>query len=239
MHALRFSIACACLVLVACTGGSTPLGQDGGTGGTGSPVPGTSGSGSGSSGTSSGQASSADAFVTTVVGPGSASPVTVCNLTSADAILDIGQPVAGKPLTVSDGDSSGGSQVHVTCSVRAVGAGFDIALSATLEGVNGANLTITSPTGAGAVTANGGSGITGVFQSTNLGTYRQNDCTITFTYNGETVPDSPPIAAGRIWGHISCPAAQDGARQVMEPDGGSTNVQCDAEADFLFEQCSE
>ena len=77
----------------------------------------------------------------------------------------------------------------------------------------------------------------GVFQSTGSGTYRETDCTISFTYQQEAVPDNPPIAAGRIWGHISCPTAQVAGQTVMLPDGGTQNRQCDAEADFLFEQC--
>ena len=89
-------------------------------------------------------------------------------------------------------------------------------------------MTIISPGGAGAVTLSGGAGIGGTFTRSD-GTYTQSTCSLAFTYQGSAVPAAPPIAAGRIWGHLSCPAAQ--------VSGGTG--QCDAEADFLFEQCRE
>jgi hypothetical protein len=74
-----------------------------------------------------------------------------------------------------------------------------------------------------------------VFESGVSGTYSQSACTLAFTYNGTSVPDSPPIAAGRIWGHLSCPVAVGSAGA----GGGAAAPQCDAEADFLFEQCHQ
>jgi hypothetical protein len=183
-----------------------------------------------------------DAFIGATVGVGSQSPPSLCNFSGAsDQFLDIGVATGGKPTVVQDGNSqTGGAQVHVSCSVTTAANGFDISLNASLGGPQGGSLTITSPSGQGAVTASGGSGITASFQSGNQGLYRETDCTISFTYDGTPVPDSPPIAAGRIWGHISCPAAQSANGQtVTGPDGGSQPVQCDAEADFLFEQCGQ
>jgi hypothetical protein len=87
----------------------------------------------------------------------------------------------------------------------------------------------------GAVTQSGGTGITGVFESSMNGRYRETDCTIAFTYLGQPVGQTP-LAAGRIWGHLSCPsAALDGSTVMV--DGGTESKQCDGEADFLFEQC--
>jgi hypothetical protein len=175
----------------------------------------------------------ADAFVLAQVDKGSN---TTCNEGTLTTVAAIGTATGGKPTTVNDGDSqSGSSTVHVSCSVTTAANGFDVSLNATLEGLQGGSLTITSPPGQGAVTESGGSNITGVFQSATLGVYRQTNCTIQFTYNGDPVPDQPPIAAGRIWGHLSCPGAK--------LNGGTTpsgaDVLCDAEADFLFEQCGQ
>lgn len=180
----------------------------------------------------------ADAFVNALVGEGSNGAV--CNLKAQTAFVGIGTPVAGKPVTVNDGDSqSGSSTVHVSCSVTTAGNGFDVSLNATLEGLQGGSLTITSPPGQGAISDSGGSGITGVFQSASAGVYRESDCTISFMYNGTDVPDAPPIAAGRIWGHISCPTAKLNGETTTGADGGAADVTCDAEADFLFEQCGQ
>jgi hypothetical protein len=210
-------VASACLIFFACGGSTAPAGVDGGSGGSGS----SSGSGSG--------APRPDAFVSAVVGVGSKSPPQVCNLGAPQQILTIGTPTGGKPTTVTDGQSVGGQTVHVTCSVTPVGSGFDVNLSATLAGPGGGTLTIVSPAGQGAVTASGGSGITGDFGSTVQAQYGETDCTIAFTYEGNRVPDMPPIASGRIWAHLSCPAARAASAQ---------GEQCDVEADFLFENCA-
>jgi hypothetical protein len=190
-----------------------------------------------SSACSNNSPSPADAFVDAHVGIGG-DPT--CNLKVQQTFVGIGTAVAGKPVTVNDGDTqSGSSQVHVSCSVTTAANGFDVSLSASMEGLQGGSLTITSPPGQGAVTESGGSGIRGTFQSANSGVYSENDCTITYTYNSSAVPDTPAIAAGRIWGHISCPNAKNSGSTTVGADGGATNVTCDAEADFLFEQCGQ
>jgi hypothetical protein len=109
-----------------------------------------------------------------------------------------------------------------------------------VAGTPGGNVTITSPAGAGAVTTSGGSGITASFYSSvDQGPFSDTDCTITYTYLGKPVPISPPIAAGRIWGHIECPHALDSGQTTTGPDGGAVERQCPASADFLFEQCNQ
>jgi hypothetical protein len=177
-----------------------------------------------------------DAFVAAIVGPGSNGPA--CNLGTFQQWLDLGTNTPDKPTTQQDGSNQAGSSVSVSCTVATSGNGFDIDLNATQEGLSGGSLTISSPSGTGAVTQSGGSGITGVFQSGQYGTYRETDCTISFSYNSGMVPDQPPIAGGRIWAHISCPTATQSGKTTNAPDGGTESVTCDAEADFLFEQCS-
>ena len=90
------------------------------------------------------------------------------------------------------------------------------------------------------------SGISASFAGGGGGVFREEagstdpmGCTITYEYDpfgttggvagDQPVPTSPPIAAGRIWGHIKCPNAVSTS---------TPGVACDAEADFLFEQCS-
>jgi hypothetical protein len=186
---------------------------------------------------SSNPAPTPEAFVAATVGVGPMSGPKVCNLGTVTPWLDVGTAVGGNstPTTQTNGSNQAGSKIDVACTVAASGNGFDIDLSVTQEGTNGGSVTITSPSGMGAVTQSGGSGISGVFESNGV-KYRETDCTIAFTYNGQTV-NQTPLAAGRIWGHISCPTAQISGQTVMV-DGGTEDVQCDAEADFLFEQCS-
>jgi hypothetical protein len=171
-------------------------------------------------------------------------PNTICGLGSPQPWIVIGTSTtsSGSELTppdsISDGSKTSAGNVNVTCTVSTSGNGFDISLNAQLLGLNGGSITITSPAGQGAVTSNGGSNITGVFQNGNDGTFREEDCTITFDYDGSPVPETP-IAAGRIWGHLSCPTALDTGATVIGEDGGTEPRQCDGEADFLFQQCGQ
>jgi hypothetical protein len=178
-----------------------------------------------------------DAFIQASVGPGGGNSVTVCQLGTVEPFLSIGTATGDSPTRVTDGNQQAGSTVHISCTVATSGSGFDINLNATQEGLQGGSLTITSPGGQGAVTTSGGTGITAVFQSGQNGTFRSTSCTVSFQYQGLTVPDDPPVAAGRIWGHISCPDSEVSGQTVPAPDGGTENRTCDGEADILFEQC--
>ncbi len=181
---------------------------------------------------------SPDGFVAATMGVGPMSPSTVCNFGTVTPWLTIGTATGGKPTTVQDGAQNAGANVSVTCTVSAVGNGFDVVLNIVQQGPQGGSITLSSPKGQGAVTASGGT-VSGSFESASLGDFSSDNCTISYTYQGSTVPDSPPIAAGRIWGHVSCPTAQNSSSMVMSPDGGYEARQCDGEADFLFEQCGQ
>jgi hypothetical protein len=154
--------------------------------------------------------------------------------------LPVGTDTADKPTTVTDQGSTGTGTASVQCMVHPQGNGFDVSLSVEVDGNPGGHVTITSPSGAGAVTTSGGTGISASFyNSVDLGPYSENDCTISYTYMGAPVPISPPIAAGRIWGHLTCPHAAESGQTTTGPDGGPTGIACLASADFLFEQCSQ
>lgn len=169
-----------------------------------------------------GATSNADAFV----------QATVCSV----PWLLVGQATTELPVTVHDGDSTGNDVFGVTCTVHAVGAGFDVSLSLSDQGPEGGTVAITSRAGAGEVTASGGSGITATFRTARGEVARGSNCTITPTYQGQQVPVNPSVFAGKIWGHVSCPAA------TLTAEGGAPDAAggpCDAEADFLFENCSK
>jgi len=177
-----------------------------------------------------------DAFVAAQVG-GSGD---ACNLTSpVMGWLPVGMATANKPTTVTNGGSTGSGTATISCTVHPSGNGFDISLSVTVAGTPGGNVTITSRAGAGAVTMAGGTGISASFYSDDRGPYASDDCTLTFTYEGQPVPVSPAVAAGRIWGHIDCPDATENGMTTTGPDGGPTPVSCPASADFLFEACNQ
>jgi hypothetical protein len=144
-------------------------------------------------------------------------------------VFALGTATAGRPSTVQNGASAGGGVASVKCTVHPNGAGFDITLSAEVSGPLGGSLNI----GPDTVPASGGQ-VLGVSVAGGAGAvgYSQDQCTLTYVYEGNHVPTSPPIAAGRIWGHASCTNA--GPTLPTGPVGT-----CDLEADFLFEQCEQ
>lgn len=184
-----------------------------------------------------------DTFVNAALGGGSS-----CSSYPSPKIwLQIGTATSGHPNTVQDGGNDRNANVSVSCTVHPQGSGFDIQLSAIEDGPNGGSLTITSPQGEGKVTTMPSSGISasfvgqgGIVYSENVGANDSTGCTITYEYDpggsvggvagDQPVPVSPPVAAGRIWGHIKCPNALA---------QGQPGVSCVAEGDFIFEQCQQ
>lgn len=184
-----------------------------------------------------------DTFVNAAVGGGSA----CANYMSLQEFLRIGTATSPNPNTVQDGGQDRNANVSVSCTVHPQGSGFDIELTAIEQGPQGGSLTITSPSGAGKVTTMDSSGVSASFVGSGGISFREeansNDptgCTISYLYDpggsvggvggDKAVPVSPPIAGGRIWGHIKCPKAVSTAQP---------NVVCNAEADFIFEQCNQ
>ncbi len=135
----------------------------------------------------------------------------------AGAFLTIGSGGGGMPTPVTDGSNN----VSVACMVHPSGSGYDVQLTASMSGGGSVSLS-------GSVTASGASGVSASFSgSQGGGPYTDNNCSVAFTYMGSPVQASSPVTAGRIWGHVSCPMAAMGSNT------------CDAEADFLFENCAQ
>jgi hypothetical protein len=184
----------------------------------------------------SSKAPPADAFALTTLQPGGAGH---CSIGSQTTLIEVGVPVGTKPDTVQNGGSQAGGQVSVSCTVHPDSGGFDIDLSVELVGQGAMHVYSTA---SGAVTTSGAMGISATF-SKSVGSAGQSftasDCSITYTYDHNPInPNITPIDAGRIWGHVSCVDAQANS-DVILPDGGTAPQTCDAEADFLFENCSD
>ncbi len=173
-----------------------------------------------------------DAMVSAIVSSGPNGGL--CPFAVNVQFVTIGAPTGPKPVTVSDGSSQAGAIVSVACSVVPSGAGFNVQASATIQGVQGGSLTII-----GYVDASGGSNLRGGFTGLQGQSYDQaTGCTVSYTMNGQPVPATPPVAGGRIWGHIDCVTAQATGVYRSTADGGTTLAQCDGRADFLFENCT-
>ena len=173
-----------------------------------------------------------DSFVLATLGPTlDQNGNNLCTFAATAAELAIGTPTGGLPVTAVDGSSQSGGVVGVSCSVV---TGFDVTLQAGLSGPTGSTLVISGQVSV----ATGGMNVRGSLTSSG-DAFVENDCTIAFTYRGGRVPAAPPIAPGRIWGHLSCPNMVNPSVAKRLMDGTQVSETCDGEADFLFENCAQ
>jgi hypothetical protein len=127
------------------------------------------------------------------------------------------------PKAIKDGESFEQNTVSVGCAVTPAGNDeFNVAGSVVRSGAEGGTFRID-----GKFKATGEqTGVHAIFASRKSGnTYEQTDraCVVRYTtpFQG--------VAAGRVWGEITCPKAEN--------DGAQTS--CEAIAQFRFENCSQ
>ncbi len=189
----------------------------------------------GSQGCSNSPAPPPKAFVAGLIGPGlmtGVDDVPACGQ-GGDDTWSLGSPTAPRPVSLPDGSTQVGAAVKVNCSVDSNGSGFDIQLAAELDGMSGGTLYVS-----GKINATGTStGLSGAFTTQGQTFNAMNSCTFTQTYNNGPLPAGGAPAGGRIWGHIDCPMALANGQQGTGANGQSITRTCDAQADFLFENC--
>jgi hypothetical protein len=223
-------LALSAAAIAACSGGNGV-----GTGGDGGKDTTSSSSGGSTSSGGDAMAIASDAFAVASIQPGTGG---LCAFAQQATLLDVGVATSNQPSTVANGGSQAGAKVTVACAVHPHYNGYDIDLNVELVARGALHVFSTGP---GAVTSSGGTGISAAFSTTVGGsaqTYSADDCTLTYMYQAAPISNPMPVAPGRIWGHVSCPNAQ-AMTDVLLPDGGTVPQQCDAEADFLFENCSQ
>jgi hypothetical protein len=150
-----------------------------------------------------------------------------------ETVMQVGEPSAvtsQEPTLVA----TGAIGVRFSCSVNPEGSSYAISLQV-VEAVDVSGTGTASLTVSGVVNAStGGTNLTGDVSTSLPGDYHSATCTIGFSTPGAGAsPQGPPIALGRIWAHLSCPAAQNLA--ITTASGGPST--CDVEADFIFENC--
>jgi hypothetical protein len=169
---------------------------------------------------------------------GSACPA----FSSTVTVITVGQAAGqtgGDPtpaVLVSNGDNG----VQVKCSVSPPQAGFfDVSLSVKKADATGGEASFTL-LGEGLVDPMSDPGFYGTGQlhgsvsTTAFGEYGGSGCSINYNTPIASGQDGPPVGVGRIWGHMSCPG-------LFAPDMTTMTLEsfwCDAEADFIFEDCS-
>lgn len=149
------------------------------------------------------------------------------NCTDRPALFDIGElgnPAANQPSRpVKDQEAFGQGTVSVVCSVTPAGGNeFDVKVNADLSGPTGGYINIT-----GKFRTDGEqTGISAQFRSrftTNAYVQSDGGCRVRYltAFQG--------VAAGRVWGEIECPRAENESAQTS----------CKAIAEFRFENCSQ
>ncbi len=145
-----------------------------------------------------------------------------------------GNPNASPMPTAPTRVSTGAQHTAIACSVHQEGDSFAINLQIAQGNVAGTGSTTLTVTGVVSAST-GGTNLTSDVSNTIAGDYHSTTCSISFdTSKGAgALPAGAPVAPGRIWAHLSCPAAQNSA--ITTGNGPST---CDAETDFIFENCN-
>jgi hypothetical protein len=174
------------------------------------------------------------AFVDLVMSQGQNSGL--CSSYPTDTtIMEVGQPGVSTitPPTQPVRIQTGAQHVQITCSVHPQGTEFAINLDV-LQGNVAGNGSSSLTVGGVVDPETGGTNITAAVLSTTGGQYVSSACTIDFNTPGAGAePAGPPVAAGRIWAHLSCAAATDSGMMVS-PGQPAT---CDVEVDMIFENC--
>jgi len=156
---------------------------------------------------------------------------------SATTLMQIGMPGdpnASPMPTAPTRVSTGAQHIAIACSVHQVGDSFAVNLQIAQGNVAGTGSTTLTVTGTVSAST-GGTNLTSDVSNTNAGDYHSTACAITFdtTKGAGALPAGAPVAPGRIWAHLSCPADQNSA--ITTQSGGPST--CDAETDFIFENC--
>jgi hypothetical protein len=166
------------------------------------------------------------------VTPGTNSPKDCPETNTWFTIGDFGNPGLGRvdpadpnseliePVRpVEDGASDQQGTVSISCSVTESGDGFEVRATAQLTGATGGSVTIT-----GLLKATGDQSPVSLALTKNGRTYSASDCVVRYdTQVGHG------IAAGRVWGSITCAKAEERTAQRT----------CQTHAQFRFENCAQ
>jgi hypothetical protein len=177
----------------------------------------------------------AQAFAIVTVGRSAAFPGQ-CTSYASDTTVDVGQPgtSSSQPVLVTSGTVV--PSVQIGCSVHPQGSSYAVNLQLSqgtmLSGTGRMSLTVM---GLVDPTAGATMDVLGEVSTNNGDEFNSSTCSVNFNTPGAGAsPSGPPIAPGRIWAHLSCPAAQNAAMVV-----GTGPETCDVEADFIFENCGQ
>ena len=183
-----------------------------------------------------GPASAVDApqaFAIVTMGPSAAFPGLCLSYPLDTTVMEVGQPgtSSAQPTRVT----SGASAVMISCSVHPQGPSYLIDLQISQASATGSASSSLIVNGVVDPTVGATMNVSVHVPLSGGEEFVSSNCSVTFSTPGAGAsPSGPPIAAGRIWAHLSCPGAQDTAL----PAGTGPDT-CDAEADFILENCGQ
>jgi len=136
--------------------------------------------------------------------------------------------VGTSDTSADDGSTATGYTVSVSCSVTANSDGsFQVNALASDVGFGSVGIV-------GKFTTSGTQmGIHATFQRGDTGTFSAGNCTVDYTES------DMGVAAGRVWGVMTCPDVVDNTTSEIGPDGGDVNRTCAATATFKFQNCGQ
>lgn len=174
-------------------------------------------------GCSNNNAASAEVALVWTVTPGTNSS-SQCG--AVNDTFSIGDPEGDPIVTASDGTKFNNVPVSVNCKVSPNSTGYSVEATASYGNVGSITITGQFNVASGASPGTQ-SNITGSFNDAVPGGLiahlTESDCTVTFSKNSHM-----GIAPTRVWGYIDCPH-----------DTASNGTVCDANAEFLFENCGQ
>jgi hypothetical protein len=180
------------------------------------------------------------AFVMLVMSASRAMPGLCVGYPSDTTIMQVGEP--GNPNALPKATqptriSTGAQSVEIVCSVHPTGSTYDVNLQIRQGdmGMGSSSLTVVATN---VDPVNGAMNVSGTVSNSQSGDYTSSACTISFKTPGAGAqPAGSPVEPGRIWAHLSCDETTNSAIQVGTPSNPQSST-CDAEVDFIFENCS-
>jgi hypothetical protein len=184
-------------------------------------------------GCSSNTPATPNAYVSAVLQGSADLGTEACGINEA-SFLEVGASSGGGGIaSADDGSSQGGFNVSVSCSVTANSDGSFQVNALASNGSAGAFGIIGKFTSSGVQT-----GIHATFSGPANADFSEVDCTV--AYSSIVEPGAPTgVAAGRVWGTVTCPDAVDPGTSEIGPDGGDVSRTCAATAEFKFQNCSQ
>lgn len=186
-------------------------------------------------------AAAPQAYVFLTMSSSIASPGQCVGYPSDTTLMQVGtpgDPNASPKATAPTRITTGAQHIQIACTVHQQGGSFAVNLQIAQADVNGTGATTLTVSGM-VDPSTGGTNLASDVFNTKAGDYHSTTCNVSFdTSKGAgALPAGAPVAPGRIWAHLSCDGTQNTDITTGTPPNTGPST-CDAESDFIFENCN-